>query len=562
MAFTPFKVKVVRWETQTTLDLTERLEAGGRVQVTDEQERGAFERVAGDLRLEVGDQDGVARAFLFVDDQTIKFVVDVWVYDSTLADTSEPYVRRWRGDIDVESIVYDQKTEMLKFDAFSMIKSFWDKAKLSRIAFPRRTLIKPDPNNQPANWWDYPYVNFNALLALELNPMRSSERGRLFMSFDAGTLGTTRQIRSVQSNPGYGDEGRFSALNVKTTVEELLKACALEYNAIVHLDPATATLMITPRATLPTTFVDVEPDLINDPIEINVTDGLKYDWLLSYRRVKGPAPIAGEWTPTTLQGDSLFRYQLKGKKYYSYRVVGLYQGTPRAEGDILEVLSPQVPPGSWTGFESFQLILPAFPEGFTGRDVYRKVSGAFMKVASSTNNNEGDAVLDKSQGDQLMLERWNDSANDYAWRKLLQYPEGVTSAFDVYHGYTEAEGWSQAVTDFLNEGKEGKIFDVRPQLNFVDAAGHDLPGLDYLWVQSFFGKEYLDTDEFFRQNFADMFRLRRGAKLSVRGLNWYVGQGVRLKWLPNDTTPVNDYVVKKVTLDLIEEQATLEVYSI
>lgn len=544
---TPFRVRVLKWGIDIqAIDLTIWLLKNGKVTLTDEQERGAFERVAGDLRLEVSDMRGDLRDYFFVTDQTIKFVVTVDIL------RGPTYWPAWRGEIDIESIAFDETKQMLKFDAFSTVKAFWERAKLKRLDIPTPT--NPDPQNTIL-WYRDPYMSFGGLFWWLTWHVDMQDGGRIFRTIDTLAF-NSRMIRTALPSSTYGNEGRIDFVKKETTVEELLRACLLEYNAVLSIDPVYETVKVAPRTVVPASFTDITPFVIADPTEINVTDGLKYDWLLTYQRVIGKAPVFYNWVKQNIQPDPTYRWQLKGQKTYEYRQVGYVNGVARAESDIVAVTTPYVGNG-WTGW-AIQFALPAFPTGFHSRRLFRKVSGAFMLVAETADNIDGTVVTDQQHGDQEMLRLWNDPNQ----QPLIAYPTGVTGAFDVYRQYTDEDGWQAEVVDFLNEGQDGKIYDVRPQINFTDGTGHDLPGLDYYWVQSFFAREYLDTDEIFKQSFVDMFRLRRGAKLEVKGLDWYVGQGVVCTFLPNDATPENRYVVKKVELDLIGERATIEVFSI
>jgi hypothetical protein len=163
-----------------------------------------------------------------------------------------------------------------------------------------------------------------------------------------------------------------------------------------------------------------------------------------------------------------------------------------------------------------------------------------------------------------------DGNSDYEWldtigNRLAQDTATLPSIFSTasaWMRYNEETGlWEDPIIDFggTDNQPNGRVLDLRPKIQFTEFDDPDTLRSEYAYdVWHFFGKE-LD-EETFKQYYRSLFVTRRLFMCKVRGIDWAVGDPVWFTKL-KEFTKYGVMVVKKASINILEEETELEVYA-
>jgi hypothetical protein len=517
------------------LDVTDYLDDGATIGLTDERERSAFERIVGDLTLKLSNMNGTFSDFFSSTVPTTRWEVDV----------RRDGVTRWLGEIDNESIEFDHREKWTAFDCFSKTKTFWDRCKARKIWSPQ------------ASYWgsvvDKLYLSLDEFLYMLDDKCDLSDHRTIWWGIDTGPY-ADRQLRGGMVAPiPIGNEGRYPFLDPSTTVDELFRAMLIHYNAEMYISPVTRYLTMRLREAAPATYTNIDSIISQrHDIKSRWLDSERYDYVKTFRELNTEGPTVLNLVPVTayfLGSPSPTDQLLPGT--HTWRVIGYINNEPRMESAEIEYTLP--PGGDATGWKVW-LRVPYFPGGFTDRALYRKdvETGRYFLVKDGLGNSAAFPT---------------DVLDEKGRLQLLTSPSQpfVSSTFEVYERFSDATGWDDPIVDYGSVKLEGKIFDARAELRWLSDSGAATATPTYEEDEystfCFFARD-MDAATF-REQYKDLFVIRRGATFTLKGeMAVGVGDGIESFILPNDWTPERYYIVKKIESDLIEKVTTVEAYSV
>lgn len=513
---------------QKSLDLTGKIKVDQGIVITQELERRAFERTVDDVRLTLTDLHGQFSAFFSDVRPTTRYQLEVFGASRRL----------FRGYIDNSSIDFSRTEKTVALDAFSTTKIFWERAKVTRI--------HPTTPEVQAN----PFIDLQTLLNKQASYTNLHDNFQIFRLFNCG-LYADRQIRiaGVTTNPVIGNEGLFIYLKDETTWDDFLKACAIQYNAEFYVDPDTQNVMMVKRGRGMSTFVkQLDPILVGDKnISVRFIDDQKIDWLYIHSGVQQEPPVITGYTRyVPPQPDNPILGLAAGS--YWYVMTSIVEDIEACMSAPTSIVIPT----SGTTREGYlvNIIVPASGvQGTTARKLYRLSSdtgAAGYRLVTRIPGNAATAFTDSFKSAQIQ-------SNDQPTTFAVTFNQWVT--FDE-----AGSGWGTTVLDIGNPGSnepQGIILDAAPKLTFK--VGDTEIFNDPFWVYSLFAKERDFKDAMVRDDWVDMFRMKRRLDCRVKGIDFRVGDRYQVSQqiVPNDLTLRDELVIKKAGIDGMKEEADL-----
>jgi len=507
-----------------TTDITPYLMVEERFVITQETERQAFQRTVDDVRLSLSNMRDVFSGLFARTGPTTRWVLEIY------GDTRKLF----RGDIDNESIDFTQNGKTVTFDAFSSTKLFWDRAKKTFI-HPTDVYIQVGP-----------YIDLQTLLNHQMVITNLYNNRKIMNGFDAGRY-ANRQIRiaGLTTDPDIGNEGLFIYLNDDTTWETFLKACALEYNAEFVMDIDTQVVRMLSRGKgLSSNVRDIDALLKSDsPIDVFWIDDQKIDYLYFMGNVQQPTPVFLNFL--TNVGLPAFR---RGITMY-YLTTAVFEDQEAVASKPLTVTIPS----DLSTDVHIKIRIPATQiQGVLSQNVYRwnplgsSGSGAGFFLIANVPISETD-LTDNFLGAQLA------------------HPLPVTNTFlNLWEHYDElTNGWTTIADIRQGAGQpDGVIFSVLPDLHF--RIGETVVPDDPFWIFSLFGKQIDFTSPEVQADWADVFRTKRRAEVTVKGTDYRVGDRFISSrgTIPNDLTSSPEIIVKRAAIDPIAKETKLTLLTV
>lgn len=428
---------------QTVYDITGRLDYETDIQLNQELERQAFQRTVEDVRLRCGNLNGFFTTLFDGMSPTARW--EVVIRDARIL---------FRGEVDNESITFDVGKEWVEFDVFSVTKVFWDAAKTIRIT----KAVSEFGVDVSLGTTIELFITVEQLIKREIT---LDKFGGIIAGYSISALYAQRHIRfwAYTSDRAIGNNGRYRDLDPRTTIDELLKAMSIYYNAEFFIDPATQFLVMQKRGSVLNDVKTNLNDVIEDDekIDIQLFDEQKIDYLGLSLKLGTPGQTQlrdGGYTVLAAGEKGLGAGRYMWLSTFFYRSGDLIVESPAGlQSSPLELKMG----GSAAVPVTYQALLkmPLGPTNVTGRKLYRtrnSGAGKFYHVLTIENNTDEirtDTVPDTSLGKPL-------SSLSLSGNTWIRYDE-------------ESGTWVEKIVEDpagLNR-PNGKVFEVTPKLRFV-----------------------------------------------------------------------------------------------
>ena len=411
-------------------DITEYLDDDQNIELGQEHELKAFQRTVDDIRLRCSNQDGEFTTWLG-SPSDVKPRIVVKDEGRTL----------FRGEVQ-QPISFDVRDEWISFDCFSMTKAFWDLCRQLKVT-------KATPVGHENDLW----TTVQAVIEREVTVERF---GHLLAGYQIASIYSARPVRfwGYTADQGIGNNGRYKDLDPRTTLDELLKAMMLYYNADIFIDPETQLLVMQKRDEVQNDVDHQLDDVIEEDEEfkVDVYDE-KVDYIaLTLNLGKPTAPVPRR-TENAETGGGLDPGRYKWLMTFLYRSGGMV-----IESQIGDETDPLDFPVQRTGgrYKVF-LDIPTGPTGCVTRRIYRTKNGGIgsFYLAGIVENNSDVVYVDVTANVDLQIPA-PDPADGVGGTIWLRYDEQAGSWDNVIVG--DASG--------LN-APQGEIHDVTPKLRFL-----------------------------------------------------------------------------------------------
>jgi len=519
-----------------SIDVSRRLIADSDIELTQERERDAFERVISDVKLSLGNIDGTV-ADLFSSTNPLTYW-DVNIYDGRCI---------FWGRVQ-SPITFKLKTKVVEVRVYSIDRTWIDLCNVTYIPM-----------------WKYTNKIYTTLedilhrvLIGEGRPM--TEIGISEIVVD--DVYKNRPIRDTKDSDDstIGNYGKFSDLDTTTTVKELLDAISIYYNAEFFVDPETKRFIMKQRSTV---ISDTEHDLDavirgDNDIDVDDTDQKRYDFIKVSIGV--PKPGTPEKTdkliPVKLETNASGTFPVIYKYTNVVKSGGIEIETELSDAFVMEYKFVSVMKTIWLPI--FKIAQP--PTGTVRQNIYRlrlENENWFELYTSVVVDSGGLLVINpKFEFDlDVVLRDWTPITqsgrvgNEWAHTS----PSG-----DVFLRYDEFTGlWDDNIVEAVGTPapKVGVIFEVNPQLRFYGRYSYSVKPFSIVDSFYFFGAE--TNMDAFKTQWLDMFRLRKPLRCTVKGTNYKYGDS----FVSHRAAP-GKYYVKKAVGKFMKKETELELVTV
>lgn len=517
-------------------DVTKYLITDRKTVLTVEREILAFQRTYADVSFTMSDLTGFWSTLFADASSTDVYGVEIW-HNGT---------RRFWGHVDLESIEYDKVDLSVAFDVFDATKMFFERARTTKLG---------NLTVERGEYWNTTWVTLETFVTYHVNVTRIGED--LIYGLDLGDY-ATKYVRGCLYAPGPDDPsypvppyGRACDIHPDTTWDEFLRAVAIVWNAEWYIDPSSRNLTLRRRlAVVNDTQTDIDDLILDDlPLRVRYVDSERVDYIKTYTRTLFPAPTLAAFLTPTLPAMGIYGLDAG---VHSYIVTAVHGATDQFMTARLDVT---VPAGKW----KVSIWVPQMFSDTESRRVYRKdfhdPAGYFRLVGTLAGSNAG-YFEDEMPWSILQ------GVNSY----LPAWPVGTATS---WVRWTES-GWETIIEKLrygalFGDQPAGKILEVFPQMRFVQPEHPQVDVDDQRYATMLFFGGALSFNETFTQSiWRDWFRVRRGVTVAVKGLDFQLGDTVvsNKSYFPNDSTPDQRLLVRRVVADLVEEESELELVTL
>jgi len=507
----------------SVLDVTPFLDETQKQIATQELEFNAFQRTMPDVMASLSDMDGTLTTFF--SGLRASDLIQCELYDDTGR-------RRFWGYVDTRTVTFLLRDRYAKFTAYSGIRRFWEKTKVTKIFIP--TVIE----------YAVP-ITFQEFFRYQLDVTNLSEGNSLFLGFDLGDYAT----ETLRGRDHEYYKGTLQNLSRDTTWFDMLTAMSLFHNAEFYISPEDRKLHMVRRVSvLNDRRLDLDDRLCDDEeIEASAIDAKRVDYLKSFSLFSLPAPTM------TYKPNAVIGGIAAGIHYYI--VVYDVNGISAMKSAVLTI-TLETPPDWATGWQVW-INIPAHPSGIGARHVYRSShddGDGWMRKVTTIDAND---ALDKTI---LDMSPWQVIANNEI------YPP-IDDRVAAWFSFDELTGDWTTIPDAPKgmNTPQGTIFDIIPTLHFMSPYNRsvqleDEPANTF----DFFMRRFDPSDETTRTKWADLFRTRRLVKCKVTGIDYEVGDSVvsSAGLFPNDLTADKRLVVRKAACNLMDNTSQLELVTV
>jgi hypothetical protein len=517
-----------------TTDVTPEILSSGQVIITQELERGAFQRVVDDFHIEGSDLTSVFNTIFAGIEPTDKIYLQVTHGGRGL----------FYGQVNSPSVERDNQNSSMMFDCFSATRTFWDAVQQLKV---RRT----DTPSYPTG-----YVWLEGLFNRELLSRHQLKSKNIIKEIDIREY-TTRYIRDwILTGSAAVDAGMFRNIDPELTWADLLKAMAVYYNAEFWIDPDTNYLRMSPRnSILSATIRSLDGHVINPGFKTVYLDSEQIDYLYTFTKTLGkPDPIfglthneggIGMWH----SGESC---SLKYTWVFEQDGVEIESTPSDPIGFAIEDVQDDNDNWIWHGQINFWL--PAAPTGVKRRKLYLSWQAVHGEIPGS------------SGGLYRLCEMYVDGNAQAMGILYIESPPSGTPApttvppVSAWQRFTAAGGWDAPIPDYGNGvgAPGGKILDVRPQIKFTPLDDMTtVYAYNPVATFNFFNNDM--TIDIMRTQYLDLFLPLMRAVFKVDLMDLRVGDGVSLMSIPGARRSEN-LLIKRAVVDAIAEETELTVY--
>ena len=496
-------------------DVTPYLDNDADIELTQEDERDAFERVVGDIHIKASNQSGIFHRTIFGNSTP----VNKW--ETKVIDESTR--KLFLGRVDPTAVIIDAKTEWMELDAFAATGLFWeecDQATMGKFA---------------SMWTANDYIRLADLLASLFYVVGLTYRG-----INIGIF-ADRRIRCASDNSTIGNIGRLKEINPDMTVKQFLEVCAIYYNAEFYVDPESELVTMIPRNVLSGPVIKSIDDVLEDDTEMAVewADSQKADYIYTFM---ANAPLRPPLFGQAFGGGGMKRGT------YGVLMTGVFDGAEALLSWPATYFDLGDPPEHTDWQVTYGVQTTEYPT-IQQRNIYRY--------------NYNDAQLGWRRVGYVLGNSYAVFTDGFEPNEFAQFPQlspGISNIISAWLGYNETSGlWLDPIFDIGTNKPAGKIVDVRPQIQFTEIGDPStLRPYSALEVLSLFAMD--NTLPNIHQQFLEMLLLKRRLKVIVKGTNYRVGDGYSSQLLSSQggLGLLTNYLVKKAVVKILKEKTQLE----
>lgn len=495
------------------IDYTKYLDEDSLFTLTQERERGAFQRVVSDISVTFSNTSEVFTNLFNVPAQT-RF--ELMITESRLI---------FLGEIQ-RPIEFDAVNEKVTLQVFSLEKIFWDWAKATKIYNPANFASTSTYLTLQTFFDDYLFPSFDT---------SNQFGGGIISQVQIDSLYSGRNIRGwgTSASGNIGNNGRLKELDPETTIFEVLDACARYYNAEYYI--ADRVLYMIPRRSVINNLQTDVTDLICDDSSITIsdTDEERFDFVYTIAKqpritkpyVKSTVSMNGGW----IQGN--FEWKMTA----IYSVLGSEIESDASDSSGVYSIDQSDP-------VKVELEL-SLPTGAIRRRLWRKTSTTdFVLIATIYENTST---------------QFYDSPNNAA--STTRLPDDKTTG-KVWLGYVESTNtWSILPDDGVNKPAGGEVLDAVPELTFVSINLNQKLPYNSNDVLAFFGGESDYNLGTIQEQWRDVFISRPPLKAKFQGTDYKVGDSVLMKKQMNASKLLgtNLFRIESADVDYFSEETEL-----
>lgn len=536
-----------------------RLSIDSRALLSQQLERDVFDRAVEDITLKFSDMDKFFRNLFISEPLGTRWIITV----------QEPSRKTFKGEIISDSNWFDPNKEYVEFQAFSVLKSFWDACKT----------IKNLPQTEKITgvlfqaFSDYfttyllPLPAFNGIIsAIDFTLYADGEKNEAL-------------IRTNEVLPNYiysVDNWYVLPINnvlmgqCSNNLFDLLKAIGKYHNAEFWIDPDNDTLMMTKRnSPLCTIEKDMSDKLLGgdqNRIQLYLQDAKKYDFVHIFIPPNKPS------SPEYLQDYSVPSGARDGLNCngFSYQYVLTtfdQRGQESLASEILDVRMDDYT--NWMHYVDY--IIPVCPGDVVKRRLYRKnvtTGTAFWAVEEFDGNtmasftDHGHFKYADVPGVPLATDI-NSRRIELPWSKWS--PQGSWIRYDEEKGVWEPPILDDGEATFT---PDGRVFETKPSLTFRDLwNATDLSATEHEATSEeiflFFGQNMTFSKQ--QDLWQEIMMTKRKVICSMMDTDYRVGDAFPMRRLCSDYPNMRlagNLLVKNAISNLLPETTDVELITL
>ncbi len=555
------------------MDVTPFLDASKDITLTQERERDAFQRSFSDLKLYLSNLNGNFYDYFLGQPAGTMWDVDVIIDEVSdrglsVRNIFSGVIGASVGAYKADTIKFTIDDEKAQLQGYTLDKLFWKVASTTGAALPLVKYVR----SRIASAINHATVNDVLTTLIGQTTFSGIVRG-----IDAGIYAARPMdafvmlaaVDNVRPRGTFIDNHNVPpsmSLDPSTTVQQVLNAMALYYNAQFYIEPATKVLTMAPRAGILNDLeIDITDRLITQGMALSVSDTVSKDYLSMNVKLDAPTIDAGQTSVNNGSGVD-YSFPLTDLIVTFYKDIGgaEIESSPSSPMTIngvpayitLRIQQPietvnnvnyanfweasqiegiRIYAGMRDEVNSWILIgdVPMIADGFPVFHGYKVGSGdgAYYnwEFFLALGDNAPKPDIPPSGTISVLDSDGNYWSNYLILRDddlLKAAPMLMPSGSKLIAQYAEGEGWtiSDQSTSALEQNAVG--MDITPQLTFVKWDGSAINSLEPLW--EFFGGEVKDSSAILQmlQQFQDLMVTKRKITLSLKGLNYLLGDSV------------------------------------
>lgn len=547
------------------VDITHLIDETATFELTDENERGDFETVTGDVSVRLSDLDDSLRLRFVAAQPTDRF--KMCIYDDSM-------VCRFRGYVTPATAEYDVHDQKITLTAINVMKTFWENAaqiypyeaafeSTNDTTFPLTDLLE-----------EYTDALLYPSVALSVSvPTTFKLRGNKLAWEGYGLADWVPTLYLADYT--VLDSARLCNLGRSISLKDVFQSVMRRFNHEFVYRPQIDAVVLVPRKLpmSPATTDESADVLDSEPISIAFVDKSAYDYIRTYGPYSAsPAPkILFTSYVSAFQGIPLSELDWTD---FVYVVFGEYADGSFSGASGLSVLSfpdPDLFPVPWGDYFTVSLSIPKLNAPVVRRHVYRGFMddlhffrGDLYHIATVEGNDEigsaGDAWF------KLALSAHINELEDAGFIHPTLSPDVISRQATLVRYDYATKQWSAGYSAIDGTTMpQGKIFDDRAPLKFRNSEGNDIESTPQQEAIFFGQAEDLSiagidsTSKRIRDWFQNLFLPERRVSLSMRGISHALGDGKLLKQIRG--LDESHLFVRRARVDLLHEVSHLELIS-
>jgi hypothetical protein len=585
--------KIIDGVIAETIDITRYVNDQSKLLIRNEYERDAFEITIPDVDIQLSDLDQKLYNMFFSEPVTTTWKINIKKNNSF----------KFRGFLNNDFINRDMNDEYLNINSFSTMKRFWEIADtIKMITTPTDNGYFSTPEYVTGYW---SFLDFFIKGYIKRFVENFVIQGA---SFDAGILIRSGTIyyrytkQPVDASSAYYSEhlttdalkwafNKVSIWYLRGTLKDLLIAVAKDNNAEWYIDVETETLKLRQRNSIVTDLNEDLSDKVidSDKIEVNLSDEKVYKYVSTYTpsdEKNIPRLDSQEHSgEARIQTDAI-EAEIPGRPYGGYEYM---LAMVDSMGNIIPCgFTKQVAINAGHSGGKFYYSIPTFTipvlvgyPDVAKRRLYRlcTTTVASGSLGGSTYGGQGAGVGAEFYNNNFLFVAeflgnaavtFRDSESEWAFVQRSAFALKVGDKTFVLNTsdmsgtkmnirYDETTGiWDDPVYENSEASIEGKVFDSKPSLSFLDSEDNIQEATAEM-IYYFFGS--LASYENLKNRWRDLMVTKRKIVLSMKDNEVIPGDAFRLRQITK-LQGIGNLIVKKTADELIKETSELELITI